>query len=1196
MPELFELNGKRYRIPDDLRDKFLAEYPNARSLGKEQNLNFSQGGKTYNIPQSLADKFKSQFPAATQLNVSDPSEVDRLRLLYDHASKKYDLGNYDEFYAKMHDPNKRKILYQHLSKDFDLGDFQTFESKVKPHLKQQGSYNATTQPQIIPDPLPPSTDLPLTTAAAESTKQPVQTQLMQEPGAQEESTTTAGEDEPGYLGEILRSLEIGSSRIGAGLARLPAAIYNTAAIPQNFIVSLMGREDLAVKAPDWAVDNPVSSWYDNNVKLLQAKNTYYDKGIIESFKAGKPNDAFRILGRQMAENIPQQIAILIGAYMGVSPTFTLGGMGAVAAGQKTAELQDADVPEFVKGINAFNEGALEAITETIGTHGIAKIGKSMLSKMGKEKATETLQKGIASSAKKVFEKFYPITAPIGEGIEEYANTIAQNWNDKVSIDPDRDLFQGAPDAFLVGLGSGATTTVPAYTAGKLSKMQEKESKLDQPHKTSDLKEKEDVTEITPQSLKTEQIQEKKEPVEVISTQTFRDEIKSKFTLSDEQADKVSTIAEMRAKAWAKEHNKPIDEWYASHLAEIKRGEGGIKTDEETSKRKPVREEPTEELQSYFDRALKEEAIPVDMSLDEFNELGKQTKLFQEAEEKIPEGVDIEKLKFITGKGKQKELFELESSALNKIHKSLKTNILETIQDAQIRMRRLQELPGVKVSEKANWYDAETRFHGRVGHRLEKVKETIQRIDKDLVYRSRRLQVPDDELINDVNRYLIARHTPERNAALGQQMSTGITDDQAYQIIDEIESLPHFKEIRAVAQNIQNLNNQTLDILLEGEVITQGLYDLLRDKYKNHVPLQRILEDSENLVEILNSGKGFSVATTGIKRAKGSQLDVKDILENVASNVEMAIVKAEKNLVNQAALEFAKENPGIGIFNIVKPKPIGKDFRGNTIWEKINTGKQSPVLTVRIKGRPVYLEITDRNIAEVLKGVNLENLPKAVRWIGVYSRFVSSLATRFNPEFPIPNIMRDTQEMAVYLAAQKDTGFKGAAKAVMKTKGSLRDIINHFQGKDTPGTRLYKEMKSGGGTTGGMALSTRKQLEIDIDKIRKLNRSRPRKIAQAVIEFVDNLNQVFEDATRLSAYKVAKERGLSKEESAVISKRATIDFNKKGTSGPLINALYIFSNASIQGSTKMLRAMKRPKGSCGGYCYCRLCCSVDKQLE
>ena len=74
-----------------------------------------------------------------------------------------------------------------------------------------------------------------------------------------------------------------------------------------------------------------------------------------------------------------------------------------------------------------------------------------------------------------------------------------------------------------------------------------------------------------------------------------------------------------------------------------------------------------------------------------------------------------------------------------------------------------------------------------------------------------------------------------------------------------------------------------------------------------------------------------------------------------------------------------------------------------------------------------------------------------------------------------------------------------------------------------------------------------------------------------------MNQIFEDASRLSAYKTALESGLSRRQAAIIAKESTINFNRKGIGGPLINSLYIFSNASIQGSTKMLRAMiKNPK--------------------
>jgi uncharacterized protein YchJ len=113
----------------------------------------------------------------------------------------------------------------------------------------------------------------------------------------------------------------------------------------------------------------------------------------------------------------------------------------------------------------------------------------------------------------------------------------------------------------------------------------------------------------------------------------------------------------------------------------------------------------------------------------------------------------------------------------------------------------------------------------------------------------------------------------------------------------------------------------------------------------------------------------------------------------------------------------------------------------------------------------------------------------------------------------------------------------------------------------------------GGTTGGFALSTRKQTQINLDKIFRTAQSKPRQAAQKVVEYVDAWNTIFEDSTRLSVYKAALEKGLSKERAAFLAKEASINFNRMGTGGPVINALWMFSNASIQGSAKMLRAMR-----------------------
>ncbi len=134
----------------------------------------------------------------------------------------------------------------------------------------------------------------------------------------------------------------------------------------------------------------------------------------------------------------------------------------------------------------------------------------------------------------------------------------------------------------------------------------------------------------------------------------------------------------------------------------------------------------------------------------------------------------------------------------------------------------------------------------------------------------------------------------------------------------------------------------------------------------------------------------------------------------------------------------------------------------------------------------------------------------------------------------------------------------------------------MRGGNSAGAKLYREMKSMGGTTGGMGLSTRKNVELNLEKMFAQAESNPRMVADKLIGYVDNWNTIFEDSTRISVYKSALEGGLSKERAAFLAKEASINFNRMGKGGPVINAMWMFSNASIQGSTKMIRAMKNPK--------------------
>ena len=682
------------------------------------------------------------------------------------------------------------------------------------------------------------------------------------------------------------------------------------------------------------------------------------------------------------------------------------------------------------------------------------------------------------------------------------------------------------------------------------------------------------------------------------------------------------------------------------------------------------------------------------------------------------------------------------------------SIREKVQDSFIRARKLQDKvirEGKEIPESANIDQARTLFDGRVGARLVELKSVASDIDKEIVRSVKKVGVPSDEFANDVNSFLHARHTFERNKALGDG-AAGITNDEARKILKAIEELPHKNQVKKVAEQLQELNDQTLDILLDAEVISEDFHKTLRAKYKTHVPLQRIFEDTEEITTVL-SGRGLDVRTTGIKRARGSDRPVADIFENIVANSEQAIIRAEKNRVDLTILNFARRNPKLGLFEEVIPPRIpvaretfekdvdsilranlvgfanklkvsvedvrrlefrrGKAFGvfqqkgfgeleekiiktrfassestlahelGHAIDSKIpgfrkllnvdeyakeldavslsrvkditqvrpgfrdyllsteeklaevfslyitdrNLAKKlapkatkaldvflredeflaplskfapsnvneilefketifrprpdilfrdPQILSMRLKGEPVFLKINDQRLALALKGVNVEHVPSLMRGISSFTRLYSGLHTRFNYEFALSNNIRDIQEMAVYMASRKEIGFGGAGKAVMKDVSSKKAVFDFIMGRDTEGAKLYKQMRLDGGTTGGLGLSTKEQVKADISQIRKLNRSKPRQAAEKVIQAVDKWNTIFEDATRLSVYRTSLDRGLTRGQAATLAKEATINFNKKGTAGPIINGLYMFSNASIQGSTKMLKAMKNPK--------------------
>lgn len=477
------------------------------------------------------------------------------------------------------------------------------------------------------------------------------------------------------------------------------------------------------------------------------------------------------------------------------------------------------------------------------------------------------------------------------------------------------------------------------------------------------------------------------------------------------------------------------------------------------------------------------------------------------------------------------------------------------------------LKGVE-GEKVN--DARKLIFGRVGTRIEEVKAAQQIITDDIVNYGKKSGEEVETLRKDLNTFLIAQHAPERNAAL-QDGAAGISTQAATDSLDALKkaNLQKYKFFEQMATNVRRLNEQSLRILLDGQVITQELYDTLRNKYKMHVPLQRVMPEDTNMADGITGGKGLSVKSSGIKAAKGSDLEVSDILGNVSANVQEAIIRSEKNRVGLTMEKLFEAQPTLG--KVRGLKMVGKDFKDMPIMET----PTNDMIVFFKEGKKKVIEPKDPILAHVYNQLNVAEKGIIADIIAPVTRTLAGLYTRLNPEFAFSNVIRDLQESMIYNASTM--GGKESLGALSKQTQAMNGVRNAVFGDGkSEWAKLYKQMKDDGGTTGGITLATRTKITQDVDDAFKIAQSKPRQAIEKIFESIDNFNTVFEDGTRLAAYKQALDQGLSRERAAVIAKETTIDFNRKGAQTPWLNALYMFSNASIQGSYKMIRALKNPK--------------------
>jgi hypothetical protein len=241
-------------------------------------------------------------------------------------------------------------------------------------------------------------------------------------------------------------------------------------------------------------------------------------------------------------------------------------------------------------------------------------------------------------------------------------------------------------------------------------------------------------------------------------------------------------------------------------------------------------------------------------------------------------------------------------------------------------------------------------------------------------------------------------------------------------------------------------------------------------------------------------------------------------------------------------------------------------------------------SVRIDGEYKFIQFTDPRMAEMLRGANVVKAEFLAKSLGKFNRFLSSYITTYDPEFVLRNFSRDIQVAVINAISEQEIeggllkGKNITTKVVKSVPKSIKAIFSMYKKGASPSNEFeqyYKEFIEDGAKTEWFYSKSVDELRKDIDKL--ISGKRDTVLGstklKAAENFIERINTSVENGVRLAAYMESRKAGLPRDKAAELAKNLTVNFNKSGEWGTVANSLYLFFNASVQGTSRLIRTLK-----------------------
>ena len=430
-------------------------------------------------------------------------------------------------------------------------------------------------------------------------------------------------------------------------------------------------------------------------------------------------------------------------------------------------------------------------------------------------------------------------------------------------------------------------------------------------------------------------------------------------------------------------------------------------------------------------------------------------------------------------------------------------------------------------------------------------------------------------------------------------------------------------------------------------VTKENYDSVSAMFDWYVPLRKFDEETAEDVYgyVTENGEAQTAIGPALLKAKGRKsLSETNILAQIGAMANFAVARGGQNKVKQAFALYVRNVGGQGLVSEAKVwlEKKGVDMNGNDIWEEtypdIEEGDSPDTIAAKVdafekkmvaleakgeaknltdQGKSIGLKFErkkDKNqhfvdvmiagrtyrfvvngnprAAQALNG-QLENGKATFGRVKAATRFMAQMATSYNPEFVVRNILRDG-EFALQNVTAREGGryaakwlkyyffkdmFNGAKSISMKDvlgNSGLGLYAKYRAGKlntaHNKTEQYFEEFMQNGGETGWVQIKNMdewtKQYRKDILRERRLTSRAAKALKDLLIGNVENLNEVAENAARFATYCASREIGRDVTRSAYDAKQVSVNFNRHGSG----DAVGTFESEGMTSGAKIRRSI------------------------